>query len=395
MGFSKRLAASAAAVGLLVGLTGAAWAASPKELADALATILKSKKADTVLTLGESSVQDGNIVFKDVLIKEKDEETKIGALTFANAAVVDGGKKITADTVLAETVAAKTDKDSIAIEQIELTNPVIADEDNKSKIDSIAVNNITLTPDGKSPVTIASAGFDLGDFANDIPHSVDVSVEGFNVDPASFDDGGSVASQLKAIGYDKLELSFYGSGSIDQASGDLTVEEITIDGTDVGSITLSGELGGVTDDILKEVVGGKASPELASKVMLKSASLYYGDASLAGRIIAMQAKAAGQEPGAFVDQITGALPLMLSMIGNPGFQDKLAKGVTTFLKDPKNLEITAAPEKPLSLIEVFGAAQTAPQTLPDVLKVDVLANQAEEENDSDVDGSDAPAPAAN
>ena len=59
-----------------------------------------------------------------------------------------------------------------------------------------------------------------------------------------------------------------------------------------------------------QVPAGKAnpSPELIGKVTLKSASLYYGDASLAGRLIAMQAKAAGQEPGAFVDQITGALP---------------------------------------------------------------------------------------
>ena len=56
------------------------------------------------------------------------------------------------------------------------------------------------------------------------------------------------------------------------------------------------------------------------------------------------------------------------------------------------MQISAAPEKPLSLIELFGLAQTAPQTLPDVLKADVLANQDEQEDDGDVDSGDAPAP---
>ena len=393
MGITRRLAASAAAVALLAGLTGGAWAASPGEIADAVNAIFKSKSNGSEITLGTPTQENGNIVFKDVVIKDPHaEDTKIGVLTFANANVADGGKKVTADAVVAELVTGGADKDTFAIDQIELTNPVLSAKDEDSKIDSVALNNITITPAGKKPVTIASAGFDLGDFANDIPHSVDLSIEGMNLDPASLDDTGSTAAQLKAIGYDKLELSFYGSGSLDQSNGNLTIEEITIDGTDIGSLTLSGELSGVTDDILKSLGKNEMTPEIAGKVNVKSASLYYGDASLAGRLIAMQAKAAGQEPGAFVDQITGALPLMLSMIGNPGFQDKLAKGATTFLKDPKNLQISAAPEKPLSLIELFGLAQTAPQTLPDVLKADVLANQDEQEDDGDVDSGDAPAP---
>ena len=110
---------------------------------------------------------------------------------------------------------------------------------------------------------------------------------------------------------------------------------------------------------------------------------------LAGRIIAEQAKQMGQEPAAFVGQITGALPLLLSSIGNQPFQDKLAQGLTTFLKDPKNLTITAKPATPIALMEILSTPQTAPQTLPDVLKADVVVNQAETEDDEAGEGTDA------
>ena len=88
MGITRRLAASAAAVALLAGLTGGAWAASPGEVADAVNAIFKSKSNGSEITLGTPTQQDGNIVFKDVVIKDPHaEETKIGVLTFANANV--------------------------------------------------------------------------------------------------------------------------------------------------------------------------------------------------------------------------------------------------------------------------------------------------------------------
>jgi len=46
------------------------------------------------------------------------------------------------------------------------------------------------------------------------------------------------------------------------------------------------------------------------------------------------------------------------------------------------LTITADPDKPIGIMDLVAAAQTAPQTLPDVLKADVLANQAETEEDA-------------
>jgi hypothetical protein len=83
----------------------------------------------------------------------------------------------------------------------------------------------------------------------------------------------------------------------------------------------------------------------------------------------------GATPEQFVEQISGALPFLLSVVGNQSFQDRIATAATAFLKDPKSLTITAAPGNPVSVMQIFGAASTAPQTLPDVLSVDIQANQ--------------------
>ncbi|WP_156899451.1 hypothetical protein [Pleomorphomonas koreensis] len=387
MTISSRWSLTVAAVALTVGLAGPAMAAAtPEQVTAALTKLLAADKAVTV-TLGTPAQTDDGVVYHDVTIKEADGgETKIAVLTIGKPEVE--GDTLSADSIVAENVTGTSKGDNLTVASLEITAPVFTGKETGNRIDAISAEGISLTQPGKSPLAIDSAGVDLSDYADDVPHAIDISVEGIAVDPASVDDSGQFAGQLKAMGYDKLTLGFYGSGSLDETSGDLVVNEITIDGTDLGTVTLTGTFGGLDADTIKQLKQKNPPEEALSKVTLKQASLYYGDASLAGRIIALQAKQMGQEPAAFVGQITGALPLFLSVIGNQPFQDKLAGGLTTFLKDPKNLTITAKPAAPIALLDLVVTSQTAPQTLPDVLKADVIANQPETEDDDAGEGTD-------
>lgn len=110
------------------------------------------------------------------------------------------------------------------------------------------------------------------------------------------DAGGQLGAQLKAMGYDKLNLGFYGSGFPGRSEVGPVVNEITVAGTDLGTITLAGTFGGLTTDVIKQLPPARRRTPSARS--LKQASVYYGDASLAGRIIAEQAKQMGQEPAA-------------------------------------------------------------------------------------------------
>ena len=375
-----RWSLTVAAVALMAGLSGPAVAgATPEQVTAALTKLLSNDKG-TTFNLGTPTEADGNVVFNNVSIKSNDgADTKIEVLTFGNPTV--DGDTLSADAIAAENVTAVNKGDTITASLIEIMGPVFTGKETGNRADSFSAETIAVNQPGKAPVTIGSVGVDLSDYVGDVPHAIDVSVDGVSLDPATVDESGQFAAQLKAMGYDKLELGFFGSGSLDEASGDLVLNELTLDGTDLGTVTLSGTVGGFTSDVIAELRKENTPPEVLEKLTLKNASVYYGDASLAGRVIAMQAKAVGQEPAAFVDQLTGALPLFLMVIGNQPFQDKLAQGLTTFLKDPKNITVTADPSAPIGLIALFVAAQTAPQSLPDMLKADVLANQAEENAD--------------
>lgn len=377
----SRWTLTVAAGALMAGLSGPAVAgATPEQVTAALSKLLSAEKG-TTFTLGTPTQSDVGLVYNNVSIKSADgSDTKIEVLTIANGSVE--GDTLSADSIVAEKVTATSKDDTATADLIELTGPVFTGKDTGNHLDGVSAERLSFAKPGKSPVTIDSAGVDLSNFVDDVPHAVDISIEGITFDPASVDEAGQFAGQLKTMGYDKLTLGFYGSGSLDETSGDLDLSEITIDGTDLGTVTLSGTFGGFTADVIKELQKQEPPSDVISKLTLKNASVYYGDASLAGRIIAMQAKQMGQEPAAFVSQITGALPLLLSPIGNPPFQDKLAQGVTTFLKDPKNLTVTVEPATPIGLMDLFVKSQTEPQTLPDVLKADVLANQPETEEDA-------------
>jgi len=387
MTISSRWSLTVAAVALTAGLAGPAMAAAtPEQVTAALTKLLAADKAVTV-TLGTPAQTDDGVVYHDVTIKEADGgETKIAVLTVGNPEVE--GDTLSADSIVAENITGTSKGDNLTVASLEITAPVFTGKETGNRIDAFSAEGISLTQPDKAPLTIDSAGVDLSDYADDVPHAIDISVEGIAVDPASVDDSGQFAGQLKAMGYDKLTLGFYGSGSLDETSGDLVINEITIDGTDLGTVTLTGTFGGLNADTIKQLKQKNPPEEALSKVTLKQASVYYGDASLAGRIIALQAKQMGQEPAAFVSQITGALPLVLSVVGNQPFQDKLAGGLTTFLKDPKNLTITAKPAAPIALLDLVVTSQTAPQTLPDVLKADVIANQPEVEDDDAGEGTD-------
>ncbi|WP_237154213.1 hypothetical protein [Oryzibacter oryziterrae] len=391
MGFRYRLTTSVTAIVVFAGLTGTGYAATPEEFTAALTKLVQSAPKGGSITLGTPTEQDGAIVYKDVVLKMDKDESKIATLTVTGGDVGADGA-VSAETMLAEGVSGKSENNTYEIESFELDNAVFTGKETGNKVDSVAIQGITSTETGKPATKIDSISLDLSDYANDVPHGVDLAIEGVQIDPAiAGGEGDATAQQLKAMGYDKLSLNFYGTGSLDQDSGDLSIDELTVSGDDMGSVTLTGVLGGFSPDVLKQLAQPNPPPEIATKVTLKEAALSYYDSSLAGRVISMQAKAANQEPAAFVDQITGALPLLLTVVGNQGFQDKLAAGATTFLKDPKNITISVAPATPISLMDVFMKAQTEPQALPDTLKADVVANQPEDDGDEDsgTDGGDA------
>ena len=76
-----------------------------------------------------------------------------------------------------------------------------------------------------------------------------------------------------------------------------------------------------------------------------------------------------------VAMMKAVLPFMLMKLNNPDLSAEVTKAVSTFLDDPKNLAIVAAPPNPVPLAMIAAGAMGAPQQLPETLGLKIIANQ--------------------
>ena len=65
---------------------------------------------------------------------------------------------------------------------------------------------------------------------------------------------------------------------------------------------------------------------------------------------------------------------MMAQLNMPELQNQISAALNTYLDGPKSLTVRAAPEKPVPVPMIVGAAMGAPNTIPTVLGVKVSAN---------------------
>ena len=228
---------------------------------------------------------------------------------------------------------------------------------------------------GRIPVERVVARIDRMD--GDLPTSGSVDLEGIRISQDMLDD--DEKKTLAELGYEELTLSAGFSGDWDPASGRLDVTRLTMGGDTSATIDASLVLGGLTREVVEKLDQSQEDPQQAMALMqgltLERMTLRIDNASLVDRLLDSQAKSSGMSRADFVAQLSGALPMMLSVLNNADFQTKVAAAGTTFLNEPKSLSAVASPANPLPLAQVMGTAMMAPQMLPDILNVTIAANE--------------------
>jgi len=136
-----------------------------------------------------------------------------------------------------------------------------------------------------------------------------------------------------------FSLSIALDGGYEHTTDTLTLRTLTIDTADVGKLAIDGKFSGVP---LSKLTDGNATQDLASKGKLESFHLRFDNSGIVEKVLDMQAQQSGVKRADIVTQFTGALPLLLNVVGNQAFQDKIATAVTAFLNDPKSITLSAA-----------------------------------------------------
>lgn len=380
---------------LVVGLAGpvAAFDPSGSDVADALMKTLEATGADSVTYESVTDGAGGTTIAGLTTTRTNDGETntittekveiKGGAVTadggFSADDLVVTNMTMTQSGEEAELSAVTASVKGLVLPPAEAIEAGTA-IGSSATYGSFVVDKLMISEPGKPAVTVGRLETTvLARDGDGVPSSGELRVSEVRIPAGAFGEEDEGASELKALGYEEVELDIYGKGGWDAATGNSSLEELRFDADDMGKITLQLALGGVT----QEVIDGLQQEEqdfnqmlgLLNNVTIETLSLSYEDDGLADRMIARNAEQQGVDKQEFVDEITGALPMMLGMLQNPAFEQSIVDAVSSFLSAPGSITVAAAPGSPVPVAQIVGVAMMAPQTIPSVLSLTISANE--------------------
>lgn len=385
---------SALAVTLVCGAAlswpAAAFDPTGNETADHFLRTIEAGKA-TIGSIGSVS-QDGDIIrigdlSVDIKEDEKTARLVVGETLLENASVLDN-ERLSIGLLEMTAISIGADDGGLTVQSLKTTDTVMPSPEEVSKASannaiaplyrSAEVNGIEIQTEDQGAVPIEQIRVTVDALDGDLPTAGTISLRGLKLSREELDDDGK--KMLADLGYEEVIISVRGVGKWTPDDGKLNMETISISGENVADLSLSARINGVTRELVEQLDKAQGNPQealgLLQGLSIEHLSIDLQNKSVVERVLDKQAREAGTDRSAFVGQLTGALPLILSILNNPQFQEKVATALTTFLQEPNSLRAIATPASPVPVAQIIGAAMVAPQTLPDILGVDIQANQA-------------------
>ncbi len=204
-----------------------------------------------------------------------------------------------------------------------------------------------------------------------IPTDVVVAVDDLEIPVEALDDR-EAEQILKAAGISTLRLSEALEVRWDEASEDLIVDNIVVEVGDIGAVRAKARLGGLPKTILQNPMQAQAA---IATLNLKSLELELVNEGGVEKALALASAQAGLSEDQMSQVLLGQLDGMLAIVGNEAFTQQVSQAAKAFFENPQNLSVEAKPSNPVPVVQILGNVQLAPQTLPDLLGVQVEANR--------------------
>lgn len=378
MTFMKTGAVCALLASTLLSTSAAFAAPDANVVADRLVALLSKSGADVsydqavynpaddvVMVINVKAVEDGKTAtLATVSIKGYDEANTegFGSETLSATgfeAEVTGGTLFVASMSIADLFIPTLDIDAEKPESWGLT------------YSSAELSNLNAAMGGQAPVTVASVKSTASYLNNDgVSGTGTLNVDDINV-PASIMDP-EIKAFMDASGYENLLLDINMDGAYDAGTQNLEMNSLTIDAAEMGTFNFSAQFGGIISEMLQDA---DQIQGLMATATLRGANLKFANNSIFEKGLDFAAKMTGNTAEQLKSQAPFVLGLGLGQINNPAFTKMVTEAVSKFLDDPKSLAISIAPENPVPVAQIGGAAMSSPQTIPDLLAVGVVANQ--------------------
>jgi hypothetical protein len=216
---------------------------------------------------------------------------------------------------------------------------------------------------GKAEMTVSTT-------VSPVPTSFHMRNQGIRVPVSSIEDPEAEAL-FAALGLQEIVFSDETRIYWDEATLDLRLERMMVDIEGVGRAEVSAHLANVPKELFEDPENqGQMALVVAQFV---DASMTFKDAGLASKGLAHVAETQGIPENVFREALVAQAAEMTAPIQNESFTSMVSEAASSFLKNPGELKITMRPPKPVPLAQILGSL-AAPQTLPDLLAVNISAN---------------------
>jgi len=357
---------------------GPAFAADAKQVADAIVAAV-SASGKTEATYKDATASGDDVVISGYTMTQTDggDTISIPEIAITGATPRDQGGFTAATMTFNDGTVKTEDGTTITWKTGALADATVPSADEvkaKAKIRPFSKLDLAgLNISGgelAAPLDIAGVAIAIDTEADGTPKDFALDISSINLPPELFAAEPQSKAMLDALGYSGFVVNVGIGGGYETATDTLTLRNFTLSAPDVGKLDISGKFSGVP---LSKLASDQAN-DVGTTGKLDSLTIRFDNSGIVERALDMQAKMMGGSRDDVVAQIGGALPFMLNAIGNQPLQDKIAAAGQAFLKDPKSVTITAKPAAPVPFSDIMNTGMSAPNTLPDLLVVDVTAN---------------------
>ncbi|WP_457300202.1 hypothetical protein [Phyllobacterium sp. P5_D12] len=380
---------------LVVVLAGSAYAVD----GNAVAARLKAAYGEQGGTMEYSNVEthDSTVILQDTKVSTAGikDAFKVGDITLSDVTDVSGGGfKIGAMTMPDINFSPEGEPDSkISVEGIKMEGislPAEGATEPLAKIlqyEKAEVRHVTVNAKGKDVFVADGLTATVSPLTETSPVAFTSNVASFKADLTDVQDP-KTKDALKALGYETISGKIDAAGTWNVTDGRLNMEKMDFVADDAGTLGIKLDISGYTLDFIKgmqeatkdmkgkpDEAQGMAMLGLMQQLSFTGASIRFDDASLTNKVLDYVAKQQGAKRSDLIGQAKMILPMAAAQLGNAEFAQSLAAAVNAYLDDPKNIEVKAAPAKPVPFAIIAAGGMADPKSLIKTLGVTVNANQ--------------------
>ena len=216
-------------------------------------------------------------------------------------------------------------------------------------------------------VTLGRMRADFGNYLGNLPTEVAVDIKDFDFATSSLRPD-RLRNLVAGLGYDRMRTDANFDLHWREADGSVTLEDFRIDIKDFANIAVDVLFGGLTRQAIENLDN---AANILADLNFEHARVTFEDKSVVERSLSMRADLLNVPLDRLRKQLAGALPLMLSFMGNAEMVTEIVPVLQTFIKSPGTLTIEAAPDQPVPVATIDAAMRSRPQNLPGMLGISI------------------------